>query len=90
MTNEEAIKILKKEYLGDSEEMELAKYMGWNALEKQIPKKPDIDIGYDTEGNAWNNWNCPCCRKSYLLDEEEYNYCFECGQRIDWGKKVET
>ncbi len=39
MTPEEAITMLKREYLSDSELMELANHMGWNALEKQIPKK---------------------------------------------------
>ena len=55
-------------------------------IEKQMPKKANIDIGYDTEGNAWNNWRCPCCRKNYLLDDEEYNYCPQCGQKIDWSE----
>lgn len=46
MTVQNAIKILKTEYLGDSEYMELAKQMGAYALEKQIPKKPiEKDIG---------------------------------------------
>lgn len=56
-------------------------------IEKQIPKKPNIDIGYDMEGNAWNNWCCPCCLDTHLLDDEEYDYCPNCGQRIDWGNE---
>lgn len=78
MTNEEAIKILKKEYLGDSEEMELAKYMGWNALENQIPKKP---IGHWYEF-CEIGYTCPTCDKKL---RRGCKTC-KCGQRIDWGE----
>ena len=40
MTNEKTIEILKAEYLGDSENMKIAKRIAISALEKQIPKKP--------------------------------------------------
>lgn len=84
MTNEEAINVFKGFKFTPREMKAVA--MGIEALEKQMPKKANIDIGYDTEGNAWNNWRCPCCRKNYLLDDEEYNYCPQCGQKIDWSE----
>lgn len=39
MKIQEAIRILKMEMLGDSEQMEYAKQIAIEALEKQIPKK---------------------------------------------------
>lgn len=77
MTPQEAITTLKREYLGDSEYMELAKQMGANALEKQIAKKPKyIEGDYDMP-------LCPNCGMS--VDENEEIHCSTCGQAIDWG-----
>ena len=79
MTNEKAIKILKTEYLGDSENMELAKQMGANALEKQIPKKL---ICVEIEKC------CPVCKEKICLigDDGNYgNYCYNCSQALDWS-----
>lgn len=73
MTLQEAIITLKREYLGDSEYMELAKQMGAKALEKQIPKKM-LDDGYFEI--------CPTCGWKY----EAYkmgDYCQKCGQRFE-------
>lgn len=70
MTVQNAIKILKTEYLGDSEYMELAKQMGAYALEKQIPKKPiEKDIGkLKISDTAF----CPIC-----------DYCPNCGCEME-------
>lgn len=56
------------------------------ALEKQIPKKPDlIGDGYDDNGNlVYDIWICPCCETQYELDYDDYKFCPECGQAIDW------
>lgn len=72
MTTQETIRLLKMEMLGDSEQMECAKQIAVEALEKQIPKKPIID----EEKFAI----CPSC-KADVTDI----YCGVCGQRIDWG-----
>lgn len=55
------------------------------ALEKQIPKRPDYEgDGYDDKGNLINDtWICPCCEKPYEIDYEEYDHCPNCGQAID-------
>ena len=54
------------------------------ALEKQIPKKPII--------NLWDKWiECPVCNE-VLSDDEglplgdgiDIDYCWSCGQAIDW------
>lgn len=59
--------------------------MAIQALEKQIPKKPDIEgDGYDPDGNlVYDTWICPTCGVSYEIDYDEYNYCPACGQAID-------
>ena len=50
------------------------------SVEKQIPKKPNIEgdgqLVYDT-------WICPCCEKRYEIDYDNYDYCPNCGQHID-------
>lgn len=58
-----------------------------SALEKQIPKKPDlIGDGYDDNGNLiYDTWICPCCETQYELDYDDYKFCPECGQAIDWS-----
>lgn len=58
------------------------------ALEKQIPKKPDlIGDGYDDNGNLiYDTWICPCCQTQYELDYDDYKFCPNCGQAIDWSE----
>ena len=60
-----------------------------DALRKQVPKKPELQgDGYDPEGNlVYDMWVCPCCYKRYELEYDEYCYCPNCGQRIDWGNE---
>ena len=57
-----------------------------NALEKQVPKKPDIEgDGYADGQLVYDTWICPCCGKHYEIDYDIYDYCPLCGQRIDRG-----
>lgn len=87
MTPQEAITTLKREYLGDSEFMELAKQMGANALEKQIPKKPikknPICYAKTKDGQEYFAFDyfCPNCNEKIKLSE---HHC-ECGQALDWS-----
>ena len=85
MTHNEAIEQLLKleEVIGGSNEFVLptllALAMAGEALEKQIPKKV-ISEGYGLIDL------CPTCY--YHLDIPEHiNYCFECGQRLDWSEE---
>lgn len=49
------------------------------ALEKQIPKKP-ISLGEDIDRDVGQ---CPNCKE--IIDTyEDYKYCSDCGQAIDW------
>ena len=87
MDIEKAIDCLKadKEYLTDmkicdGEEMDIA----IRALEKQIPKKPNIEgDGYADGQLVYDTWICPCCENHYEIDYDNYDYCPNCGQHID-------
>ncbi len=61
-----------------------------NALEKQIPKKPDISgDSYDKGGNLiYDTYDCPNCHTSYEIEYEKYDYCPSCGQALDWSEEV--
>ena len=57
-----------------------------SALEKQIPKKPSYEgDGYADGEMVYDTWICPCCDTRYEVDYDEYDYCPECGQGIDWS-----
>lgn len=45
----------------------------FEALEKQIPKKPK-----ERQGTTYSF--CPCCDSNNI-----YEYCGDCGQKIDWS-----
>ncbi len=57
------------------------------ALEKQIPKKPDISgDSCDKDGNLiYDTYDCPNCHTSYEMEYEKYDYCPSCGQALDWS-----
>ena len=66
---------------------EILKFVA-EAIEKQIPKKPNIyGDGYDNNGNiTYDMYDCPNpnCNVSREIDYEKYDYCPKCGQAIDW------
>lgn len=55
------------------------------AREKQIPKKPTYEgDGYASDGTlVYDTWICPCCDKRYEVDYDDYDYCPNCGQKLD-------
>ncbi len=57
------------------------------ARERQRGKKPNAwGDGYDDDGNMiYDMYDCPNCGKSYEIDYDNYKYCPECGQAIDWS-----
>jgi rubrerythrin len=101
MTEQEAIKFLKKhkpsKKHGDLSDLGYnfkdAYDMSIKALEKQIPKKPNIEgDGYADGHLVYDTWICPNCEKDYEIDYEDYDYCPNCGQKIDksvfdWGNE---
>lgn len=56
-----------------------AKNIAVQALEKQIPKKPDF-----TEDKEFAL--CPCCNGKGLFNKRKY--CDNCGQKLDWSDEV--
>ena len=99
MTHEEAMKILhpnttltalaEVEYYGgfNGQEakikaVEEACLLACEALEKQIPKKPTRTRG------KYGHTECVCCGwvvESFCGDLEQYPFCPNCGQAIDWS-----
>ena len=58
------------------------------ALEKQIPKKPDFEGDGFWDGKlVYDTWICPCCEKHYEVDYDDYDYCPNCGQALDWSEE---
>lgn len=58
---------------------------------KEKAERPDIyGDGYDPDGNLiYDTWDCPRCGVSYELDYDHYDYCPNCGQKIDWSDEDE-
>lgn len=90
MKIQEAIRMLKMEMLGDSEQMKCAKQIAIKGLEKHISKKPKM-VKYEAEYDI-RDYFCPICNKLIIssVDGEFYAgnkdcYCSDCGQRIDWN-----
>lgn len=101
MTTEMAIKILKPKYWENYDGLSVvdkASNIAVYALEKQLPKKPDIKpiimqgsrIADELIRFQENRYECPTCG-SFLLcigghrDEySQFRHCPSCGQAIDW------
>lgn len=70
ITVQEAIRTLKMEMLGDSEQMKYAKQIAIEALEKQIPKKPIKKYDcknciHDEVCPVWDDYNDEPCKDGY-------------------------
>ena len=60
--------------------------MAAEALEKQIPKKPNLwGDGYADGVLVYDMYECPNCGKNYEVDYEKYDHCPNCGQKLDWS-----
>ena len=61
------------------------------AVEKQNGKKPDFEgDGYADGHLVYDTWICPCCGKHYEVDYDDYDFCPNCGQKLDWSDTPET
>ena len=66
-------------YLLEKEERDIC----IEALEKQIKRKVER---YSCNTIGEMTFNCPSCNlEYYVTDYEDFNYCPNCGQKIDWG-----
>ena len=55
------------------------------AIELQLAKKPDYEgDGYADGQMVYDIWICPCCGTSYEVEYDNFKYCPECGQLINW------
>lgn len=86
MTYREAIRFLEKKIaschiLRDRQWKEVY-ITSINAIEKQIPKKP-IEDGYYDEPCV-----CPNCGSNVINEVDndyQFEYCYHCGQSLDWS-----
>lgn len=61
------------------------------AVEKQTAKRPDYEgDGYADGHLVYDTWICPRCGKHYEVDYDEYDFCPDCGQKLDWRANDET
>lgn len=69
--------------------------MAIKALRKQAPVKPLLRQGYPDKGQDTCNGLCPICRTLNVVTIPRYyiannfGYCEQCGQRLDWRKERE-
>lgn len=63
--------------------------MAIQALEKQIPKIPDLwGDGYSDGQFVCDMYTCPNCGENYEIDYDHYEYCPKCGQHMDKSGEV--
>ena len=57
-----------------------------NALDKQIPVKPDLEgDGYYNGELVYDTGICPTCGQDYEIEYHTPKYCENCGQALDWS-----
>lgn len=89
---DELVKYLKKYHsmsqgvISDVEHFPTA-HVAIEALEKQVPKTPNYEgDGYSDGVLVYDTWICPCCGEEYEVNCDNYKYCPECGQALDWSE----
>lgn len=56
------------------------------AFEKQIAKRPYYEgDGYADGQMVYDTWICPNCESEYEVEYDDYGYCPNCGQKLDWS-----
>lgn len=56
------------------------------ALEKQMAKRPYYEgDGYADGSMVYDTWICPNCESEYEVEYDDYDYCPNCGQKLDWS-----
>lgn len=62
------------------------------AIEKQIPKKPEYEAdGYADGELVYDYAKCPICGHDfeYGINDWGCEYCSDCGQKLNWGSDEE-
>lgn len=63
-------------------------------IKELVDKERPLTVSYDYDGYAdgypvYDMATCPNCERIFEVDvEEEYKYCPNCGQKLDWSRKV--
>lgn len=58
------------------------------AVKRQQAKEPYYEgDGYADGQPVYDTWICPCCGKAYEVDYDDYGYCPNCGQKLDWSEE---
>ena len=61
------------------------------AVEKQKPKKPKLK--YKPRFLGKTMYTCPncgnCCLEEFANERQRNNYCWDCGQKLDWNENLE-
>ena len=97
MTNKEAIEQLRERLAITDYRQQIPEYyeaieLAVEALEKQMPKKPNYVPDDDT--CVYYHWECPECgnyysysiRKTFgVLYNNSVSYCSRCGQALNWS-----
>ena len=92
MTNKEALEVLEDlqrlltHYRHISTELVEANGRAIEALEKQIPKKPDEYYDGYADGYPVIEFKCPNCGAEL---EADFDHHCRCGQSIDWSEVEE-
>lgn len=92
MTVQEAIRRIKDHFRVHDDGrptpyLDKAVEMAIEALEKQIPKKPNRHEEEITDDYvSLEYYSCPVCKNNELADGYDF-YCFRCGQKLDWSEK---
>lgn len=71
----------------DAEEVAFDFDRAIHALMKQVAKKPGYEgDGYSVGEIVLDTWICPGCEMHYEVEYDDYDFCPNCGQKIDWAK----
>jgi hypothetical protein len=83
LTYEEALSKLDKTFIGNLE----WKIMLSKALEKQIPKRPMINVDelFSTRVVSFSCPNHNCTNDNLGNNKYRFDCCEVCGQRLDWS-----
>jgi hypothetical protein len=91
MSPEEAIKRIEDHirvhHIGEYPHIYLkeALDMALEALEKQIPEKPDLEgDGYWDGELVYDTSYCPRCNQDYEIEYHTPKFCENCGQALNW------
>ena len=86
MTEQEAIKWLECIVYEQAPKTQRAMLVGIKALEKQIAKKVISEHKYSEAFDEYGvAFKCPCCKEYLIVTNNKY--CWDCGQKLDWGNE---